>query len=154
MPRKKKSPPLALFQPSQMILPSDRLPFENDSVSTLPSGIDDFLNYLNENPSKRSDEMYCLIMYDIENNKVRRNIAKYLERKGCIRVQKSIFFAKLHRNLYRDVTNTLREIQEAYENQDSIMLVPVGEDMLNNFVLIGRHMEFELMTHTSHTLFF
>lgn len=98
--------------------------------------------------------MYCLIMYDIENNKVRRQIAKYLERKGCIRVQKSIFFAKLRRGMYREVMDSLRGIQEAYENEDSIILVPVGEDMLNNFTLIGRHIEFELMTHTSHTLFF
>lgn len=42
-------------------------------------------------PNKNTYSMTFFVMYDIENNKVRYQIAKYLERKGCIRVQRSIF---------------------------------------------------------------
>lgn len=154
MPRKKKSPPLALFSHPDSDLPTQVKGLALDSEAQIPEGIGQFLAYLAQHPTKRSEEMYCLIMYDIEDNKMRRDVAKYLERKGCIRVQKSIFFTKLHRHLYRELMETLRKIQEAYQKNDSIILVPVGEDMLNNFTLIGRHIEFELMTQTSHTLFF
>lgn len=154
MPRKKKSPPLAVFGHPASELPSQVAGLQLDSAGQVPEGIEQFLAFLAQHPTKKSDEMYCLIMYDIEDNKMRRVVAKYLERKGCIRVQKSIFFTKLHRHLYREIMDTLRKIQEAYQKNDSIILVPVGEDMLNNFTLIGRHIEFELMTQTSHTLFF
>ena len=158
MPRKKKQPPLALFdeiarfqatglQPTQRKKPEE-------SGAELPASMEAFIQFLVQNPTKKVEEMYCFIMYDIENNKVRRLVAKYLERKGCIRVQKSIFFAKLHRNMYREVGETLREIQEAYEGADSILLVPVGEDALGHFVIIGRKLEFKMMAHVPHTLFF
>ncbi|MBQ3950872.1 MAG: CRISPR-associated endonuclease Cas2, partial [Bacteroidales bacterium] len=32
-------------------------------------------------------------MYDIASNKVRRAVVKYLQRRGCHRVQRSIFLA-------------------------------------------------------------
>lgn len=157
MPRRKKIPPLALFQTGLMEkatgLLSTPSPYASDTPN-LPKGVNDLLHFISTRPQKKSEEMYCLIMYDIENNKIRRLIAKYLERKGCIRIQKSIFFAKLHRNMYKEITETLREIQEVYQNEDSILLVPVGEDMLNNFTVIGRLIEFELATQSPHTMFF
>lgn len=38
-------------------------------------------------------KMIYFIMYDIESNKVRHQVVKYLIKKGCARVQKSIFLA-------------------------------------------------------------
>lgn len=40
-------------------------------------------------------EMYYLIAYDIENNKIRNKIAKYLEKKGS-RIQKSVFLLDIN----------------------------------------------------------
>jgi CRISPR-associated protein Cas2 len=93
-------------------------------------------------------------MYDIENNKIRRTVAKYLEQKGCLRVQKSVFFARLHRKMHQEIAETLREIQQCYENEDTIMLLPVGEDMLNSLLCIGKTFELELQTSSKTTLFF
>ncbi len=45
------------------------------------------------NRNLKATDMLYFIMYDIENDKVRAQIAKYLIKRGCLRVQKSIFFA-------------------------------------------------------------
>ena len=44
---------------------------------------------------RRPTDMLFFVMYDIESNKVRRAVAKYLLRRGCHRVQKSIFLADI-----------------------------------------------------------
>ena len=79
----------------------------------------------------------------IENDKIRRMVAKLLEKQGCIRVQNGVarpvvFFARIHRRRYHELTDLLRQIQLLYENDDSILLLPVGEDMLNSLQCIGR----------------
>lgn len=44
------------------------------------------------NSDKRPvNNMLFFVMYDIESNKVRYNVVKYLQKKGCTRIQKSIF---------------------------------------------------------------
>ena len=97
-------------------------------------------------------EMLCLISYDIEDNKVRRTIAKYLIRQGCTRVQKSVYMARLERKTYQDIAATLREIQEMYDNQDSILLMPVGEEQIQRLDVIGRNLQIEVLTRPGHTL--
>lgn len=152
MPRVRKSDSLTP-QEINALWEKAVLPYRFDEVS-LPDGIVNLYKILTSSGLKKPEEMYCFIMYDIENDRVRRLIAKYLERKGCFRVQKSIFFAHLHRNLHREITESLRKIQQTYDNQDSIMVLPVGEDMLNKLTCIGKDFEWEIMTGSKHTLFF
>jgi CRISPR-associated protein Cas2 len=97
--------------------------------------------------------MYCFIYYDIESDKIRRLVAKLLEKQGCVRVQKSVFFARIHRRRYAELTDLLRQIQQLYNNQDSIMLLPVGEDMLNSLHCIGQSFDLELLTAPKNTIF-
>ena len=61
-------------------------------------------------------------MYDIESNKVRNQVAKYLLRKGCFRVQRSIFLADLNNQDYEQIRSDLSEVQACYDNHDSIMI--------------------------------
>ncbi len=98
--------------------------------------------------------MIYFIMYDIENNKIRTHIAKYLERKGCIRVQKSVFIAESERKRYDEIHATLKEVQEMYENRDSIFLVPVPADHFRAMKVIGESIDFDLVTNQRNTLFF
>lgn len=159
MPRKKPLPPLALLREGMLeqVMPPQAFNAEAPpdlDQKPLPMRVQQLIEYLATTKTKTSEEMYCFIMYDIEDNKVRRLVAKYLEKKGCMRVQKSVFFAKLHRNLYRDLTQTLKEIQQAYQNNDSIIALPVGEDMLNSLLVIGKEFEYEFTQHQKHTLFF
>lgn len=103
---------------------------------------------------KKSTDMLFFVMYDIESNKVRRYVVKYLERKGCMRVQKSIFLANLSMEKYQDIRNDLAEVQAAYDNQDSILIVPITTDYLRSMKVIGQNLDIDIITHTRTTLFF
>lgn len=103
---------------------------------------------------KKSTDMLFFVMYDIESNKVRRYVVKYLERKGCMRVQKSIFLANLPMEKYQDIRNDLAEVQAAYDNQDSILIVPITTDYLRSMKVIGQNLDIDIITHTRTTLFF
>ena len=98
--------------------------------------------------------MLCFIMYDIESNKVRRLIAKYLLRNGCTRVQRSIFLADLPSERYEKIRNELAEVQSAYENEDSILIVPISTDYLRSMKIIGKNINVDIITRAQNTLFF
>lgn len=119
----------------------------------VPMHLANWMGWLAQQPRKRPEDMYCFICYDIENNKIRRLVAKLLEKEGCVRVQKSVFFARIHRRRHTQLTALLREIQQLYENQDSIMVLPVGEDMLNSLQCIGKSFELGQLTAPKHTVF-
>ncbi|GAA4410207.1 hypothetical protein GCM10023187_34530 [Nibrella viscosa] len=161
MPRRKPIPPKTLPERNRSwagaglpsIRPDALLSAEQADATALPKRLADWLNWLTNEPTKRPEEMYCFIYYDIENNKIRRLVARLLEKQGCIRVQKSVFFARLHRRSYRELTDLLRQIQQLYENEDSIMLLPVGEDMLNSLHCIGKSFDLEMMTAPKNTVF-
>jgi CRISPR-associated protein Cas2 len=102
---------------------------------------------------RKADDMFAFIMYDIENNKIRTQVSKYLIQNGCVRVQKSVFLAGLKRKMFMKIYNTLKEINSMYDNSDSLFFVPVGEDILNNMKVVGLNIDFELITNPGNTLF-
>ena len=93
-------------------------------------------------------------MYDIENNKVRRLVVKYLQRKGCHRVQKSIFLAEADYETYNSIKTDLAEVQAAYDNEDSIFVLPVSTDYLQMMKIIGKEINVDIITRRKTTLFF
>ncbi len=98
--------------------------------------------------------MMFFIMYDIESNKVRYNIVKYLERMGCYRIQKSIFLANLSMEKYENIRKSLVEVQSLYNNHDSIIVCPVSSDLLRNMKIIGQSINLDVITQSKNTLFF
>lgn len=106
------------------------------------------------NKYKKQSNMLYFIMYDIENNKVRNHLSKYLIKKGCVRVQKSIFLAESKRKTFNEIHNTLKEINNLYENKDSIIFTPVSVDELRAMKLIGKNVDFDLILKNKTTLFF
>lgn len=106
------------------------------------------------NSNRKSTNMLFFVMYDIESNKVRNYIVKYLERKGCTRVQKSIFLANLNMETYQEIRNDLTEVQSAYDNQDSILVVPITSDYLRSMKIIGQNIDIDIITKSKNTLFF
>lgn len=109
---------------------------------------------INSRNHLNAGSMLYFIMYDIENNKVRTSIAKYLIKKGCLRVQKSIFFADTERQVFNTIHSDLKAIQELYENTDSIFFVPVSTDQLRAMKIVGQNIDFELISGSKNTLFF
>ncbi|OPZ97684.1 MAG: CRISPR-associated endoribonuclease Cas2 [Bacteroidetes bacterium ADurb.Bin416] len=104
--------------------------------------------------ASKPGNMIFFVMYDIESNKVRTEVAKYLEKKGCTRIQRSIFLADLERSVFDVIRSDLAEVQSCYENQDSIILVPISTDYLQSMKVIGKTINVDIITKTVNTLFF
>ena len=96
-------------------------PVVNNPIVPLNERIQQILNLIN---LKEVGSMTYLIMYDIEKDKVRTRLAKYLEKQGGMRIQKSIFFMNSNTKKFNKIYNTLYEVNNHYQNQDSIIIVP------------------------------
>lgn len=90
---------------------------------------------------RKSTEMVYFIMYDIEDNKIRRYVSKFLEKKGFLRVQRSVFLARSERHDYDTICQTLKEVNAIYESDDSIILIPISNDELRSLSLIGKNVD-------------
>ncbi len=124
-----------------------------DQLPSIDERIKRMLGIVNDIHRKPTNMLF-FVMYDIESNKVRSQIVKYLIKKGCTRVQKSIFLADLDSAVYEEIRNDLAEVQEAYENQDSILIVPLSTDYLRAMKVIGQSINLDIITHSKSTLFF
>lgn len=124
-----------------------------DELPTIDERISQMLHIINDRHRKPTNMLF-FVMYDIESNKVRSQVVKYLIKKGCVRVQKSIFLADLDASVYEEIRGDLAEVQEAYENQDSILIVPLSTDYLRAMKVIGKSVNLDIITHSKSTLFF
>ena len=124
-----------------------------DEIVNLDTRIRKVLNIFEEH-EKRQNTMLYFVMYDIENDKIRTQISKFLIKKGCVRIQKSIFLADTKRPTYTDIHETLKEVQDVYDNHDSIFLVPISSDDLRSMKIIGENIDFDLTLGNKNTLFF
>ncbi|MCX8081770.1 MAG: CRISPR-associated endonuclease Cas2, partial [Bacteroidia bacterium] len=126
-----------------------------DGVDLLPLNdrIKKILQIIKDKPVK-SYEMICFIMYDIESNKVRNEVAKFLIRKGAIRIQKSVYLIRENTENIMKIYNSLKQIQECYENNDSIIISPVEVSSLRSMKLIGKQIDLKVIIDKPNTLFF
>ena len=69
-------------------------------------------------------------------------------------MQRSIFLADLPSDRYNTTRSDLAEVQAAYENMDSILIVPISTDLLTSMRVIGQTIDIELITKKMNTLFF
>ncbi len=126
-------------------------PPENEEP--LDERIKKMLHLLQTAPVKAT-HMTFLIMYDIENYKVRNEVAKYLKTKGCIRIQKSVFMVSAAHKLYEQISSDLQEVQQYYENNDSIILVPFNTTDARSMKIIGKDVQVDTIVNKPNTLFF
>lgn len=131
----------------------NRVSGDTSDMPTLRERVDFLLGVVNK-PSRNVGNMLFFVMYDIESNKVRYHIAKYLERKGCFRIQRSIFMADLDRSVYEQIKSDLAEVQALYENDDSIIVCPISTDQVRAMKVIGQKLDIDVITHARNTLFF
>lgn len=106
------------------------------------------------NSPVRRNRMLFFVMYDIHSNKVRAQIFKYLERAGCYRIQRSVFLADLSVEKYEEIKQDLIEVQESYENNDSILVIPISTDYISAMKVIGESLDIDLITNNINVLIF
>lgn len=158
---KKKRIPLTFLQKLQKVKaagfthqrPPDEADPSVEEFESLEERINRIFELYRENQNN-PNKMIFFIMYDIENNKVRTHIAKYLKKKGCVRVQKSIFLASTERIVFNEIHTTIKEVQEVYDNNDSVFFVPVSVDQLRAMKIVGQSINYELIIGSKNTLFF
>lgn len=54
----------------------------------------------------------------------------------------------------QDIEMKLTEIQKMYDNNDSILIVPLSEDYARAMKIIGQEVDVDLILHSKNTLFF
>ncbi len=126
---------------------------EEEVLMPLPERIAKILGIVNNKPIKATTMTY-LITYDITNDKVRKLISKFLLSKGCIRIQKSVFMANTEHGKFKDIHETLKDINSFYENADSIILVPINVSDVRSMKLIGQNVDIETLVNPPNTVFF
>jgi len=158
----KNKPPLTLLERLQRIEDSavgekkvEPVELDDDEIAleSLEKRVDRILGIVN-NDKKKATDMLFFVMYDIESNKVRNQVVKYLIKTGCHRIQKSIFLANLSGDKFNKVKSDLAEIQTFYRNEDSILIVPISTDYLQAMKIIGKSLNIDVITKSKNTLFF
>jgi len=155
MPRKKQQLSFAeqvtkIFRSG---LPRNKPPVRvTDEMVSLDQRIQEIFGIINKKHNQL--RMTFFVMYDIENNKVRSQVVKYLIRKGCMRIQKSIFLADLEHETYAQIRDDLAAVQACYENDDSIIVCPISVDYLRALKIIGKNIDVDIVLKNKNTLFF
>lgn len=85
-------------------------------------------------------------MYDIRSDKVRRLVAKYMERKGFRRIQKSVYLCQIPSKVYQEIVSDLREMNDLYENDDSFIFIPINPEILGKSHFIGKDLDLKLIS--------
>jgi len=157
MPRKKKQ---LSFAEHVIKLYNSGLPFPRnkppvgsvDELVSLEQRVQEIFGIINKKHNQL--RMTFFVMYDIENAKVRNQVAKYLIQKGCMRIQKSIFLADLEHETYNRIKDDLAAVQACYENEDSIIVCPISTDYLRALRIIGKNVDIDIVLKNKNTLFF
>lgn len=102
---------------------------------------------------KNPKAMNCFIFYDIEDNRLRVQIAKYLLEKGTQRVQKSVYLANISKKIYDEIFDTLIAMEPVYGNNDSIFMVPIGEYHLAEMKMVGKDVDMSFSKSSQHVIF-
>ena len=71
-------------------------------LGSLEERVGQVLGLINK-PLRKRTSMTYFIMYDIENDKVRHLVHKFLIKKGCTRIQRSIFIADTAYEVYDEI---------------------------------------------------
>ncbi|MEA4985755.1 CRISPR-associated endoribonuclease Cas2 [bioreactor metagenome] len=160
MPRKKKEPPgfvEIMRKLTRAGITGSAVPNRTithlEEITTLEERVEKILGIIKQD-KRPAGNMIFFVMYDIEDDKVRRQVFKYLLKLGCYRVQRSVFLADLPNSKYDQIRKDLTEVQAAYDNNDSILVVPISTDYLTAMKIIGQTIDIDVITKTRNTLFF
>lgn len=163
MPRKKYSD--LPFQQAMKLLHQSTLqdckplhnePIDKDEIEnkeSLQDIVNKILGIINREKRKTTDMLF-FVMYDIESDKVRNLVFKYLKKQGCTNIQRSIFLGDVSTEKFNKIKEDLTEVQACYDNADSILIVPISTDYLKAMKIIGKSIDVDIIMKTRNTLFF
>lgn len=95
--------------------------------------------------------MICWVIYDIENDNTRQQVAKYCQQAGLYRVQLSVFLGKLEATRKDTLHLQIEELINA--DRDKVYLFPMTKQELQQTVLLGQAFDRKLVTDQVKALF-
>lgn len=95
-----------------------------------------------------------LAVYDITVNKRRNQCIKILEEAGLMRVQKSVFVGGVKVQHFKRMKDKLEELAGQLDETDSIFLMPIQVETLDNMFVIGCRPDLEGLLGTRRVLIF
>ncbi len=87
--------------------------------------------------------MLVWVIYDISDNRIRNNIAKFCKGYGLYRVQKSAFLGDLNKN---EIDELGLRCEELIEDEDSVYIFPMCEEDFKKVKLIGKSFDKDLVS--------
>ena len=88
--------------------------------------------------------MLTWVIYDIQNDKIRNNVAKLCLEAGIYRVQKSVFLGDLNSTQLKELKLSIEEIYKP--NTDSIYIFPMCKDDFKSCILLGKAFDKDLVS--------
>ncbi len=143
----------ASLQDAKQLQKNNVPPKDWENIESLQERVDKLLGIVN-NEKRKSTNMLFFVMYDIESNKVRTLVFKYLKKQGCINIQKSVFLGDTSIEKFNSIKANLTQVQECYDNSDSILIVPISTDYLKSMKIIGKQIDMDIIMNNRNTLFF
>lgn len=95
--------------------------------------------------------MILWVLYDIENDKARSNVAKYCKQAGLYRVQYSCFLGEIDNNM-RD-TLSLQIEEQINPDKDKVYIFSMNKDQLQQSQLLGQAFDKKLISDEVKMLF-
>ncbi len=95
--------------------------------------------------------MIVWVMYDIKDNKRRRDAAKVCLQSGIYRVQYSVFLGTLTRSDKDTLALQLEEITDP--DEDSVYIFPMSRKELRQTILLGQAFDKDMVTDEVRQLF-
>lgn len=83
--------------------------------------------------------MIVWFLYDIQNDKKRKEVTKIAQANGLTRVQKSVFVGDVNKRRIDLLTNASKKVID--KNTDSIFIFPIAQDDYDKLVMIGRNFD-------------
>ncbi len=83
--------------------------------------------------------MIVWFLYDIQNDKKRKEVIKIAQANGLTRVQKSVFVGDVNKRRIDLLTNASKKVID--KNTDSIFIFPIAQDDYDKLVMIGRNFD-------------
>jgi CRISPR-associated protein Cas2 len=129
-----------------------RMRSEDRTLGTLEARVNRIQEFVKNWQDPKNKGMLYFVMYDIEDHRIRRNIAKYLIREGCTRIQKSVFMGNNSHAKYREMADTLEEINQMYQNSDSIVILPVTRESITQLEVVGKDLQYKMVVQPPNVL--
>lgn len=117
------------------------------------SRVRNIVNLFSELQESTIDMTPYLITYDISDNRLRTHLMKYLMSKGMKRVQLSVYIGKASGKIINKMQRTLGEMCEIMGKDDSILIMPINQDVSKRMEFYGKNVRLDLDTKTKHTIF-